>query len=100
MSIHRIVDHQLSLALPRHWPRREGPAPGVVLEARSPMLPPSGFAPALAVRTVPLDDLPAPPAGVDVEDADEVEMDGRTVGGRGTAPTTNGVSRIRKDSDW
>ncbi|QSR28183.1 hypothetical protein CFH99_21405 [Nocardioides aromaticivorans] len=80
MSVHRIVDHQLSLALPRHWPTRERPAPGIVLEARSPVVPASGFAPALVVRTVPLDDLPAPPAGVEVEDDDEFELGGRRVG--------------------
>ena len=80
MTVHRIVDHQLSLALPRHWPTRDRPAPGVVLTARSPVVPASGFVPELVLRTVPLDDLPAPSAGVEVEDADELDIDGRTVG--------------------
>lgn len=80
MTVHRIADHQLSLSLPRHWPVRDQPAPDIVLEARSPVVPASGFTPALVLRAVPLDDLPAPPAGVDVEDTDEFETDGGTVG--------------------
>ncbi|HVK27772.1 MAG TPA: hypothetical protein VM575_05505 [Nocardioides sp.] len=80
MTVHRIVDHELSLSLPRHWTTHDRPAPGLVLEARSPVVPASGFAPELALRTVPLDDLPTPPGGWDVEDADEFELSGRTVG--------------------
>lgn len=80
MTVHRIVDHQLSLALPRHWPTRDRPAPGVVLAARSPVAPSSGFVPELVLRTVALDDLPVPPAGFDVEDTDEFELSGRSVG--------------------
>jgi len=80
MSVHRILDHEISLALPRHWHRRAEPAPGVLLRARSPVVPASGFAPELVLRTVPLDDLPVPPAGFDVEDADEFEMAGHMVG--------------------
>lgn len=81
MTIHRtVVDHELSLSLPRHWPARDDPTPGVVLTARSPVVPASGFAPELVLRTVPLDDLPAPTAGFDVEDSDEFELSGGTVG--------------------
>ncbi len=80
MTVHRIVDHQISLALPRHGPVQDRPAAGVVLDARSPVCPASGFVPKLVLRSVPLDDLPVPPAGFDVEDADEFEMSGHTVG--------------------
>lgn len=80
MTVHRIVDHELSVALPRHWPTRDRPAPDIVLVARSPVVPASGFVPELVLRTVPLDDLPAPVVGFDIEDADEFEMAGRTVG--------------------
>lgn len=80
MEVHRILGHALSVALPRHWTTRDRPAPHVVLKARSPVVPASGFVPELVLRTVALDDLPAPPAGFDVEDADEFELAGRTVG--------------------
>ncbi|HWJ11395.1 MAG TPA: hypothetical protein VNS46_18600 [Nocardioides sp.] len=92
MTVHRIVDHELSLSLPRHWPARDHPAAGIVLEARSPVVPASGFVPRLVLRTVALDDLPAPSAemdaemdtemdaGVDVEDAEEFELSGHLVG--------------------
>lgn len=80
MIVRPIADHELSLSLPRHWPPRDDPARGIVLAARSPVVPPSGFVPELVLRTVPLDDLPAPPSGVDVEDSDEFELSGRTVG--------------------
>lgn len=80
MTVHRIVDHDLSLALPRHWPRQDEPVPGVVLRARSPVVAASGLAPELVLRTVPLDDLPTPAAGVEIEDADEFDLSGRTVG--------------------
>lgn len=80
MTVHRIPGHELSLSLPRHWSTRDQPAPDVVLEARSPVVPASGVVPELTVRTVPLDDLPTPPGGRDVEDADEFELSGRTVG--------------------
>lgn len=80
MTVHRILDHQLSLAVPRHWPAEHQPAPDVVLRARSPIVPASGFAPELVLRTVPLDDLPTPPAAWDVEDSDEFELSGWAVG--------------------
>lgn len=80
MTVHRIADHQLSLAVPRHWPAQDPPTHDVVLEARSPVVPASGFTPEIVLRTVPLDDLPAPAAGVEVEDADAFEMSGHSVG--------------------
>jgi hypothetical protein len=75
-----VLDHALSVSLPRQWPALPDPGPGVVLEARSPVVPASGFVPALVLRTVPLDDLAPPAGGFDVEDTDEFELAGRTVG--------------------
>lgn len=81
MTIHRtVVDHELSLSLPRHWPTRHDPTVGIVLTARSPVVAAGGIVPELVLRAVPLDDLPAPAAGVDVEDSDEFELSGHTVG--------------------
>lgn len=79
------------LAVPHHWTTRSDPAHGLVLHARAPATPPSGFAPEIVVRTTPVaGDLAGWRAeslaaladqldGLDVEDADRLDLDGRAV---------------------
>ena len=45
----------LSVSLPSSWRRRGDPAPGVVVCARAPVLPPSGVRPEIVVATTTLD---------------------------------------------
>lgn len=47
---------QLSVVVPRTWRRRAEPDEGVLVAARSTVLPPSGVRPELVLRHVPVDD--------------------------------------------
>ena len=49
-------DVSVSLTLPPRWATRSDPGHGVVVAARSREAPPSGFAPEIVVRSVPVDD--------------------------------------------
>lgn len=81
----------VTLAVPRRWTTRSDPAHGLVLHARAPTTPPSGFAPEIVVRTTPVaGDLAGWRAEslaaladqldrMDVEDSDRLELDGRPV---------------------
>lgn len=78
--LHRTVaDIDLSLCLPHRWATLRDPGPGVVVAARSPVVPRGGFVPELVLRAVTLDDLAPPVAGLDVEDAEDLELSGRPV---------------------
>ncbi len=83
----------LTLAVPRRWATFDDPAPGVALVSRAPTPTPSGFTPELTLRTGPVD---APTLAewrreamaalalqlddLEVEDTDEVDLDGEPVG--------------------
>ncbi|UUW90257.1 hypothetical protein [Pimelobacter simplex] len=81
----------VTLAVPHRWSTRSDPASGLVLHARAPMTPPSGFAPEIVVRTTPvagdlarwraesLAALAGQLDGLDVEDTDRLDLDGRAV---------------------
>lgn len=91
--------HDLVVALPRRWVRQRRREDGVVLAARAREVPGSGVAPELVLRSTPLDTgaTQAPDGGLhawaaaslavletqldglDVEDEDSYELDGRPV---------------------
>lgn len=67
--------HEVGIALPRHWPTRTDPDRGVVVEARSPVVPPGGFVPTLVLRAGP--GAGTLPDGAETEDEDAFDLDGR-----------------------
>jgi hypothetical protein len=82
----------LSVSVPSSWRRRADPQHGVVVAARSPVLPPSGVRPELVVRTTTLDhddvvtwrrealrELGEVLVDLAVEDDDVFDLDGREV---------------------
>jgi hypothetical protein len=82
----------LSVSVPSSWRRRSDPQHGVVVAARSPVLPPSGVRPELVVRTATLDhddvvawrrealdELAEVLVDLAVEDDDVFDLDGREV---------------------
>ncbi len=83
-----LAPHDIALAVPRHWATHADPDEGIVLAARAPRRPPSGFAPELVLRAVPVTGDPerwrrqalvsrAPHLDrFEVEDVDEVDLAG------------------------
>lgn len=81
-------EQHVSVALPRRWATRADPEHGIVVAARATAVPPSGFAPEIVVRSVPvatgleawrdeaLSALAVQLDGFEVEDSDAFELGG------------------------
>lgn len=86
--------HDIALSVPRHWVTHADPEQGIALAARAPRRLASGFAPEVVLRAVLVPGDPgqwrtralvAPGTGLErfeVEEIDDDELSGRTVGYR------------------
>ncbi len=86
-----MTPENIGICLPASWRRRSSPAHGVVISARSTVLPASGVPPEAAVRcatvdtdldtwrAAAIDELADRLVDFEVEDEDEFDLEGRTV---------------------
>lgn len=106
------TNHDISVALPRRWATRTDPDHDVVVAARPPVLPPSGFPPEIVLRSVPVeaglgawreDAMAALDIQLDrfeVEDSDEFDLDGQPVVYRRFAHRVGGIDVICDQWAW
>lgn len=105
-------EHDVTVALPRRWATRADLDHGIVVAARAPTVPPSGFGPEIVLRSVPVEadldawrddamrELAAQLDAFEVEDSDAYELGGRPASYRRFAHRVGTVDVICEQWAW